>query len=99
MVPAGDDPGDKLRLDAERRGHFARIENAETAARARTDVEQAMSARECGDDQIDSALYLRDRGAAGGGDRRVLVVYEVKYLPRRHRGRVSGAGVAGIGVA
>src|SRR5207237_2871657 len=48
--------------------------------------------------QSDSALYLGDRDADRGGDRRVLVVYELKYLPRRHRAQVSSAGIARLGL-
>ena len=97
MVPARDDACHELRLDAERRRHFARIENAETPARAGADVEQAVSARECGDDQIDGPLDLRNRGADGGRDLRVLVVDELKDLACRHRAQVPGARITRLG--
>src|SRR5438552_3879868 len=98
VVPARDDPGDELRFNAERRRHLARVEDAEPAARPSANVEQAMSARERRDNEIDGALDLRDSGADHRRDGRVLVVDELEYLPRRHLAQASRAGVARLGL-
>jgi hypothetical protein len=96
-VPAGDDPLHEIGLDPEGRRRLARIEHAETAARAGADVSQAAGVAERRGDRIRRALYRWERSAHRGGDGQVLVVHELEDLAARHRREAGGLRVARLG--
>ena len=89
----------ELGIDAERRGHLARVEDAEPAARPGTDVTQAAARGERVHRDIDGTLDLRDGLADGGGDGRVLVVQELEDRPRGHGAELRRARIARLGDA
>jgi hypothetical protein len=98
---AGDDALHHLRIGAEGRRAFARVEHAQPAGGARTDVEQAAR---CAKGFLDERDRARNRVALGrhrGGDECILGPHQIDDLRRAReidgdRARIAAFGHAGI---